>query len=355
MDCIEILKELIKIDSSNLEGANKLIDFCNHLLQDSGVNTELIEHNGFKSLIGNIGKGEKRIILNGHLDIVSGKKHQFKPYERDGKVYGRGSADMKSGAAAMISVILELKDNELPCEVQLQLVTDEEIGGVNCSKFLVGNGYRGDFVICGEPTQLGIGIQAKGILQIYLEFLGKSAHGSRPWMGDNAIIKAFNAYDKILCLPFTKEKSDLYEAPSINLSKIEGGDVYNKVPDYCKMCLDIRFLPNQNINEIIKQIEGAIETKVNIYSYGDAVKTKKDDIYVKNLSQSITNFTKLNAEIFGQHGSADTKFYSKYGIPAVEFGPIGGNWHGDDEYVVLDSVYTYRDILKDFILSMKEI
>ncbi|WP_281413948.1 M20/M25/M40 family metallo-hydrolase [Clostridium polyendosporum] len=103
---------------------------------------------------------------------------------------------------------------------------------------------------------------------------------------------------------------------------------------------------------MIREIEKAVETKVNIHSYGDAVKTKIDDIYVKNLSQYIANFTKLNAEIFGQHGSADTKFYSKYGIPAVEFGPIGGNWHGDDEYVVLDSVYMYKNILKNFILNV---
>jgi succinyl-diaminopimelate desuccinylase len=351
MNCIELTKELIKIDSSNLKGANKSIDFCNDLLLSNGLKTEIINNNGFKTLICTIGDGPKTLILNGHLDVVPGKEEQFTPFEEDGKLYGRGSADMKSGAAAMLSTILDLKDKKLPCKVQLQLVTDEETGGLNCSQYLAANGFRGDFVICGEPTQLGIGVQAKGILQLDINFSGKSAHGSRPWQGDNAIIKAYQSFDKILKLPFAREKSELYDSPSINLSKIEGGDVYNKVPDRCKMSLDIRFLPEQRADTIVKQIECAVEGQVQVHSYGDPVKTKVNDIYVEKLMESINRITNNKPEIFGQHGSADTRFYSKYDIPAVEFGPIGANWHGDDEYVLISSVYTYKDVLKNFILN----
>ncbi len=352
MDCIEITKELIKIDSSNLEGANKAIDFCEDILLSEGLKSEIIENNGFKTLVCTIGTGDKKIILNGHLDIVPGKAEQFKPYIEDKKLYGRGSADMKSGAAAMVTTMLKLKDKKLPCQVQLQLVTDEENGGFNCSEYLTKNGFSGDFVICGEPTQLGIGVQAKGILQIYLEFSGKSAHGSRPWQGDNAILKAYKAFKAIENLPFTKEKSELYNCPSVNLSKIEGGDVYNKVPDYCKMCIDIRFLPEQNHLEIIRQIEEASGVEVHVHSIGDAVKTKIDDAYVTKLSKSVSKITNNKAELFGQHGSADTRFYSKYNIPSVEFGPAGQNWHGNDEFVMVDSVYSYEQMLVDFILNL---
>lgn len=351
MDCIEITKELIKIDTSHLEGANKGIEFCHSLLKSNGLKTTVIENKGFKTLICNIGEGDKKIILNGHLDVVPAKKVQFIPFEKDGKLYGRGSADMLSGASAMISAVLELKAEALPCEVELQLVTDEETGGFNCSKHLVDTGCRGDFVICGEPTHIGIGVQAKGILQLDIEFYGKSAHGSRPWLGDNAILKAYKVFEKIIALPFSKEKSELYQCPSINLSKIQGGDIYNRVPDYCKMSLDIRFLPEQDSEEIIRQIEEAAGTKVIIHSLGDAVKTKVDDEYVINLSEAVKDILGASPEVFGQHGSADTRFYSKYDIPAVEFGPSGANWHGDEEYVIIDSVYKYKDILKKYILS----
>lgn len=196
---------------------------------------------------------------------------------------------------------------------------------------------------------MGIGVKAKGILQIDIEVHGKSAHGSRPWQGENAIIKAYEIFNKITNLPFVKEKAKLYEFPSINLSKIEGGNVYNKVPDYCKMSLDIRFLPQQNIDEILEQIKSIAGENVTIYSQGDPVKTDINNPYVKKLIESIAVVSKQgNTSTFGQHGSADTRFFSKYNIPAVEFGPCGENWHGDDEYAILKSVELYKEILVQF-------
>jgi succinyl-diaminopimelate desuccinylase len=245
--------------------------------------------------------------------------------------------------------LVDLNNEILACKVQLQLVSDEEQDGENCSKYLTKQGYLGDFVVCGEPTNLGIGVQAKGILQIDIEIFGKSAHGSRPWQGENAIIKAYEIFNLITKLPFAKEKSEFYEFPSINLSKIEGGNIYNKVPDYCKMSLDIRFLPHQKIDEILIQIKSVAGDKVIIYSEGDPVKTDINDPYVKKLIGSISSVSKQGSvSTFGQHGSADTRFFSVFNIPAVEFGPCGENWHGDDEYVTFKSVELYKEILVQF-------
>lgn len=353
MDCLELVKELIKIDSSEKEGANRAVDFCEGYLLLKNLKYETKENNGYKMLLCEIGQGNKTLILNGHLDVVSGKSEQFVPKEADGKLYGRGAADMKAAAAAMMCTIVELKDKALPCKVELQLVTDEEIGGLNCSKYLADLNPHKDFVICGEPTQLGIGIQCKGVLQIDIIVNGKSAHGSRPWEGENAIIKAYEIFNNISKLPFTTESSEIYDYPSINLSKIEGGLVYNKVPDCCKLSLDIRYLPEQNTEHIISQIKQVAGDNILVKGYGDPVKTKMDNHYVRLLANSIKRHTYCETKIFGQHGSADSKFYSKYGIPAVEFGPCGDNWHGDDEYVDIDSVYKYKEILKDFIENFK--
>src|SRR5699024_11819026 len=140
--------------------------------------------------------------------------------------YGRGSADMKAGVAAFMVAMSEIQHSELnDTKVQLQLVTDEEIGGNNCAAYLTDQGYLGDFVICAEPTQLGIGVQAKGILQFDVTITGVAAHSSRPWEGTNAIAKSMAIYEQILDLPFAQEQSDFYDGPSINLAKIRGGDV----------------------------------------------------------------------------------------------------------------------------------
>lgn len=354
MKYLELLKELVTIKSIDRDGSNDAIDFCQGWLLENGIESKILLNNGYKSLVCEIGKGDKTLIFNGHLDVVSGKDEQFIPYDvKDGLLYGRGTADMKAGCAAMMAAMVELKETELPCRLQLQLVTDEETGGLNCSKYLVEEGYRGDFVVCGEPTHLGLGIQAKGILQMDIEIFGKSAHGSRPWEGENAVLKAMDIFNKIKELPFSKESSELYDFPSINLSKIEGGEVYNKVPDYCKISLDIRFLPHQKVDEIIAQIQGIGDFNIQIHGTGDPVKTKVDDKYVLLLSEIVEKNTKKDSRIFGQHGSADTRFFSKYGIPAIEFGPSGGNWHGDNEYVDVNSFTSYIDILREFALSFK--
>ena len=345
----QLLKDLVSIDSSTKEGANEAVQFCHEWLKGKGLAPQMMSNNGYQMLVCEAGQGEKTVIFNGHVDVVSGKKEQFTPYEKDGRLYGRGSADMKAGVAAMMCALAELMKEPLSCKVQLQIVSDEEIGGKNCSKFLVEKGFTGDFVICGEPTQLGIGLQAKGILQLDIEVEGESAHGSRPWEGKNAIVKAYELYNRILSLPFTKESSEFYASPSINLAKISGGTVYNKVPDLCTMSLDIRFLPQQNKDGILKQIREITDAKLHIHHTGEPVKTQKNDVYVQTLAKVVRNTLEKEADIFGQHGAADALYFAKKGIPAIEFGPAGAAWHGDEEYVDLQSVETYKNILKDFV------
>lgn len=345
----ELLKELLLIDSSTKDGANQAVEFCKQWLVEHELQPDLIENNGYKMLVCEIGEGDTTIVFNGHVDVVSAKKEQFIPVEKDGRLYARGSADMKAGVAAMMVAMTELSAKKLGVKIQLQIVSDEEIGGFNCSGYLVEKGYKGDFVICSEPTQLGIALQAKGVLRLEVEVNGKSAHGSRPWEGDNAIVKAYQVYEKLLELPFTKESSEFYPSPSINLAIISGGEVFNKVPDQCVMSLDIRYLPGQNPDMIVKQIESVSEGEVRVGLNGIPVATERTNPFITQLKPVVEKHIGGQAVIFGQHGSADTQFFSAQGIPAIEFGPSGGNWHGDDEFVELQSIETYKNILIDYI------
>lgn len=347
---LKLLQTLISYDSSTKEGANEVIEYCQKWLENHNLETEIIINNGYKMLICTIGSGNKTLVLNGHVDVVSGKEGQFKPEIKDGKIYGRGSADMKAGVAAFMIAMSELEHTELnDKKVQLQLVTDEEIGGNNCAAYLTDQGYLGDFVICAEPTQLGIGFQAKGILQFDIQLFGKSAHGSRPWEGENAIEKALQVHKQIMNLPFAKESTDIYEAPSINLAKINGGEVYNKVPDSCTISFDIRYLPTQNKDEILKQINSIIDGQITVNLTGPAVLNETDNPYIQKLITEIKEHANLHdVPLFGQHGFADTRYFSRYNVPAIEFGPSGEAWHGDGEYAVIDSIDTYKDIIVSF-------
>src|SRR4028119_493823 len=163
---------------------------------------------------------------------------------------------MKGALAAMMYAIEDLQ--KLGCEatVELLVVPDEEgeHGAKTGAEVLSGNGHVGDFLIAGEPTDFHIGTQAKGVLDLRVTLRGKSAHGSQPWLGKNAALLAFEHYRRVLKLPFATERSDLFPYPSVNLARIIGGDVLNRVPDRCTYDLDIRYLPGQDPKGIARQI-----------------------------------------------------------------------------------------------------
>jgi succinyl-diaminopimelate desuccinylase len=340
------------IKSSEVEKANEAIDYCSDYLKENGINGEIIINNGYKSYITTIGEGNKTLVLNGHLDVVSGKPSQFIPIEENNRLIGRGSADMKSGCVAMIQAMIKLKSEKLNIKVMLQLVTDEETGGVNCTKYLVEQGYLGDFVICTEPTNLKVSIQSKGIIKMDIESFGKSAHGSRPWEGENAIIKAISNYDKIKELPIMNVGSDFYKGSTVNLAFISGGDIYNRVPDKSLIGLDIRYVPHINAKEIIEDIIKVVDGNVIVKTIEPGVYGEATYPDIQALTKSVTNvLPNEKIELVVQHGGSDGRYFAEKGIPVVEFGAKGNYWHGDDEYVEIESIYDLENILIDFIKS----
>lgn len=344
-----LLSELVKIDSSTPIKANECIEKCAQYLFEKGIEGEILEHNGVKSYVAIIGEGEKILVLNGHVDVVSGKPSQFEPLIDGSRFYGRGAADMKGGVVAMIEAFCQLKNEKLGCKVMLQLVADEEVGGENGTKHLVDMGYTGDFVICTEPTNLNISINAKGILRLDIITKGFAAHGSRPWEGDNAIIKSLENFDKIENLPIINQSSKYYERTSVNLAFIKGGDIYNRVPDETLMGLDIRFVPHIDPHEIIEAIKAVVEGEVVVKNIEPSINVSEDCEYVSTLREitsEISNFGLV--ELVGQHGTSDARFFSGIGIPAIEFGPVGGAWHGDGEFVDLESVAQLEQIILSF-------
>ena len=144
----------------------------------------------------------------------------------------------------MMCAMRDLADQD-QVRVRFVCVPDEESEDIDTRSTdeVVRGGFRGDFAITGEPTDLHVGVQAKGVLAFRLHVYGRAAHGSTPWLGDNAVLKAIDVFRRIESLPFSRESSELFDRPSVNLGRIHGGDALNKVPDLCTMVVDIRYLP----------------------------------------------------------------------------------------------------------------
>ena len=160
---------------------------------------------------------------------------------------GRGAYDMKGGLAAMMCALQRPRATRRQVRVSLVCVPDEESEEIDerSTDAWSSAGYVGDFAITGEPTNLHIGVGGQGRARDRIEVHGRAAHSSTPWLGDNAVLKAVDVFRAIESLPFSRESSEVFDRPSINLGRIEGGDAINKVPDECRMSVDIRYLPGR--------------------------------------------------------------------------------------------------------------
>src|SRR5205807_3763430 len=166
-------------------------------------------------------------------------------------------------------------------------------------------GYLGDFAITGEPTDMLIGVQAKGVLLLRIEVRGRSAHSSTPWLGDNAVLKALDVFRAIESLPFARESSEMFDRPSINLGRISGGDALNKVPDLCQMAVDVRYLPGQDPGEILAQVRAIPDVEVTRTFIFPPVTVPRNHPYVRALSEAVSRSIEGEVLSVGRDGASD--------------------------------------------------
>jgi succinyl-diaminopimelate desuccinylase len=357
VDELSLAERLIRYDTSRPDDLVAAAGFVKGWLESRDIPVNDFDHNGRRALVAEVGPRHADfpcVVLHGHLDVVPGRPGQFEPRVEGDRLIGRGAYDMKGGLAAMMWA---LKDNEDQERVRLRLicVSDEESEDVEerSTDMLVARGLGGDFAITGEPTNMHIGVQAKGVLVMRIVVHGRAAHSSTPWLGDNAVLKAVDVFRAIESLPFSRESSEMFDRPSISLDRIEGGDALNKVPDRCDIAVDVRYLPGQDPGEILSQVRAIPGIDVERTFIHPPVTVSVTDPYVRALrdavSRSVADSETLSV---GRDGASDAASFIGAGIPAVEFGPSGAGHHGPDEWVSVSSLARYRRALRDFVREL---
>ncbi len=350
MDERVLAEKLVGADTSTLDGLRGAAGFVKGWLEARDIAVVEHDYNGLPVLVAAVGpaSGAPTVILHGHIDVVPGHPEQFTPRTEGDRLIGRGAYDMKGGLATMMCALRDAADQD-GVRVVFTCVPDEESEDVEAHsiEWLVR-----EHGITGEPTDLHIGVQAKGVLALRVLVTGTAAHGSTPWVGDNAILKAHDAFRRIETLPFSRESSDLFDRPSINLARISGGDAFNKVPDRCEMDVDIRYLPNQDPGAILAQIREIPDTEIVRCATWPPAVVSRTNPYVVALRDAVGGLTGDESLSVGRDGASDAITFLGAGIPAVEFGPSGAGHHGPDEWVSIASLATYRRALKDFFATL---
>ncbi|MGZ5309638.1 MAG: M20 family metallopeptidase [Solirubrobacterales bacterium] len=349
-----LAEQLIAYDTSDAEGLRLAAGFVKGWLDSRGFETSELEARGLPVTMAEAGPADAPcLVLHGHLDVVPGRREQFTPRVDGDRLIGRGAYDMKGALAVMLLVLHELRD-QTDVRVRLGIVSDEESEEEDNrgTDALVDAGFLGSFAITGEPTDLQIGVQAKGVLAMRLEVSGTAAHGATPWLGDNAVLKALDVFRSIESLPFTRHSSDLFDRPSINLGRIWGGDALNKVPDTCVIDVDVRFLPEQDPDAILEQVRELPDTRVVSTFRRPPAVVEPESGFVQALAEAAAPHHPERVMSVGRDGASDVVSFLRVGVPAVEFGPVGGGHHGPEEWVSVVSLSAYRKALTDFVRSL---
>jgi succinyl-diaminopimelate desuccinylase len=358
VDDLALAESLIGYDTSTEEGIQRAVGFLRGWLGSQAISHRVSDVNGRPAIVAAVGDGPRTLVLSAHVDVVPGHRDQFSPRRDNGRLYGRGAYDMKGALAAMLSALADLGDSPerlAGMRVMLLIAADEESDAeslhAKATARLADAGNLGEFAICGEPTDLQIGVQAKGALVVRFEVRGRAAHGSTPWLGENAVLKAIDLYHRIALLPFASERSELFDGPSVSLGRIAGGEAVNAVPDSCWMDVDIRHLPTQDPAEVLRQLRTLGVDLTLLYQVPAAQLNPHND-HVKLLRHVVREHREGRALGVGRHGASDAVLFLERGIPCVEFGPTGAGHHGPDEHVEIASLATYRRILVEFARAL---
>ena len=369
-DVISLLADLVRIPSVCGE-EGRIAGFIAKWLRDEGLPVEVMDVKpGRPNVISRVkGRGGgPRLMFNGHMDTVAagtGWEHDpFGAEIENGRMYGRGTEDMKSGLAAMLAAVAECKAEGLPKkgEILLAAVMDEEsidLGSYALVQQRLTDGL--DFAMISEPTDLNVVNAHRGRTVFDVVVHGKAAHSMWPEHGVSAIT---NSATLINALPKLRNPTHPRMGQStVNVLKVEGGqEEVMLVADRCRMVIDRCLVPGYNSKEALKDLNGLIsELGLKADVRFNARETPFCDSFeIPENHEAVRTVIEVASKVLGKtpkldfhEGPCDSCILvNQGGVPTLEFGPSGGRLHQPDEFVDLQSVKMTTSFYKELIRTL---
>lgn len=365
---IKLLRDLVAIDSVNPSlvpggaGEKEIANFVAKEMSAIGMDVELDEvAPGRPNVIGLLESRApgKTLMLCGHIDTVGVERmdQPFDPVERDGKLYGRGSGDMKGGVAAIIDAarIIANSGGLKAGKLILAAVVDEEYASIGAEAVV--KKWGADAAIVTEPTDLVISIGHKGFSWLEILTEGRAAHGSRPLEGRDAILRMGRILSRLHDLDRDLQKRPAHPilgTASLHASQIEGGRELSTYPDRCVLRMERRTISGETSKTALGEVEAILadlsledeEFQASVRSMFDRSPYETPEGHeLPDLLESALRDSGTPVRRGGMTYWTDAAVLGQAGIPSVIFGPGGDGYHGLEEYVRTDEVLICRDVL----------
>lgn len=353
----DILKKLIEIPSTtaNKEANKEALDYIGQFLSERGMIVTRHIYEDIESLVATTRKTKTpKVLLAAHVDVVHGPKDSFTLREANGRYYGRGTADMKFAIAAYLQYIDDIKDELDQYDLGVMITTDEEIGGYHGTRSLIKDGYIPQVVILPDmgdtPNNWKFERSAKGRMSLSVSAGGKSAHGGRPWLGENAIDKLSAALEEM--------KSHFpNQSPTTNtftVTVIEGGEAFNQIPHHARAWIDIRFMTNNDYDKILKTVK-SVAKKHQVEAASDetfhctATSTDMEHPLVTKFIDCAEKIANQKINIVDSTAGSDARFFSEIDVPYIVAGPPADGCHSNNEWVSAEGLDKFLEILHCYV------
>lgn len=293
---------------------------------------------------------EPDILLAAHLDVVPGAPEVFELRRQGDKLVGRGTYDMKFAVACYLEFIDRHANDLHDLNLGLLFTTDEEVGGDSVVE-IVRSGVRPKIVFLPDGgDDWFIEQRAKGFFGIKLEAHGKTAHGSRPWEGDNAINRILD-----VCAALRSEfPMTSHEGMTLSINGISGGHAVNQVPDHATAILDVRSFDAEQLAHFDRRIhEIATASRVDVLftQTANPVNFDKSNPAVQKFLSAYQTVLGTAPKYKDSFGGTDARHFMPYHIPCILLEPQGGGRHAPDEWLERSSLETYYQLIETWLMS----
>lgn len=364
MNLIELTEKLVKFPSYTNENAamDKCLNFCiSYFNNNSNVFIRREEKNGVKSvLLSNTNTLNFDVLEVGHIDVVPANDDMFNPKIIGNKMYGRGTGDMKGLVAVAMKVFEYIVENNPNLKYGLLIVSDEEPGGFNGSKYWAEEiGLKTKILLDADAGKNlnTIIYKAKACYFIKLIAKGKSAHGSMPWFGEDANEKLMNTIMNLRKIfPYISEKSNIQDKwiTTMHTGLINGGQAINSISNYAEAILDFRYTDQYNNESLFKTIKENLEENVDftVEEEGIPVFNNKENKYLQLYKKEIENITSKEVIFDFTTGASDSRYFSKSSDIIISNRPNCDCLHADGEWLDLEQQEKFYQIRINFLKKL---